>query len=288
MKAIDMQGILMSKERGPMFRTQDIMNQLFESFNSPDQVMRSEEEMIRELRQFDVKVVFFTGTLRTLGWTDFGEIKARNDYIGELKRKYPDVILGAWIALDPDWGRKGLLELERCIKDLKLFGIAACGAMTGVPSSDKVWHPFYELCIEAKVPVKIWVGHIAIKGRGIPLWTERPIPYVDEVACKFPDLTIICAHHPWPFHHEMVSVLVHHPNVYNEQHGWSPKYFSPRFKSEINSRIQDKVMFGTDYPLFSYERMFKDWEAEGYKPEVLEKVFYKNAQRVLGNLGIEV
>lgn len=271
-----------------MFKAPEILAQLFESFKSPDQVLRSEEEMIQELRRYDVKVVFFTGTVKVLGWSDLGEIKARNDYFGELKRKYPDVVLGAWVTLDPEWGRKGLRELDRCIRDLKLFGIAVCGALTGTPASDKVWHPYYELCVEAKVPIKIWVGHIAIKGRGIPLWTERPIPYVDEVACRFPDMTIICAHHPWPFHHEMASVLIHHPNVYNEQHGWSPKYFSPRFKSEINSRVQDKIMFGTDYPLFTYERMFKDWESEQYKPEVLEKVFYKNAQRVLGELGIVV
>ena len=57
---------------------------------------------------------------------------------------------------------------------------------------------------------------------------------------------------------------------------------------EINGRIQDKVMFGSDYPLWSIQRLFGDWEKESYKPEVLEKLYYKNAQRVLGNLGIKV
>jgi len=41
-------------------------------------------------------------------------------------------------------------------------------------------------------------------------------------------------------------------------------------------------MFGTDYPWFSYERLFKDWEDEGYKPEILEKVYHKNVRRILG------
>lgn len=86
----------------------------------------------------------------------------------------------------------------------------------------------------------------------------------------------------------MTSVLLHHPNVYNEQHGWSPKYFNDDFKREMNSRIADKVMFGTDYPLFSYEKLFKDWEAQNFKPEVLEKVYWKNAQRVFEGLGIRV
>lgn len=287
MKAIDMQSILMSKEKGPMFKDPQLLSELTAYFRSPDEVMKSEQEMIQDLKSFGVKIVFVSGGWKTMGWDDFGAIKEMNNYAGELKRKYPDEILGFWVAIDPDRGRQGLRELERCIKDLGSFGIAACGAIAGIPANDKIWYPFYELCIEAKVPMKIWVGHIAIRGR-VPLWTENPIPYVDDVAWKFPELTIICAHHPWPFHHEMTSVLIHHPNVYNEQHGWSPKYFSEEFKREINSRIADKVMFGSDYPLFSYERLFKDWEAQNFKPEVLEMVYHKNAQRVLEGLGIKV
>ena len=76
-------------------------------------------------------------------------------------------------------------------------------------------------------------------------------------------------------------MLLHKGNVYNELSGWSPKYFSPEFKREINGRLQDKFMFGSDYPVLSHKRLFQDWESEGYKPEVLEKVFWKNAQRIL-------
>ena len=287
MKAIDMQSILMSKEKGPAFRDPRLLSELTAYFRSPDEVMKSEKEMIQDLRNFDVKLVLVSGGWRLMGWEDFGEIREINNYLGELKRKYPKEILGFWVAVDPDRGREALRELERCIKNLGSFGVAACGAIAGVPANDKQWYPFYELCLEAKVPLKIWVGHIAIRGR-VPLWTENPIPYVDDVAWKFPELTIICAHHPWPFHHEMTSVLIHHPNVYNEQHGWSPKYFPEEFKKEINTRIADKVMFGSDYPLFSYERLFKDWEAQNFKPEVLEKVYWKNAQGVLESLGIKV
>ena len=47
-------------------------------------------------------------------------------------------------------------------------------------------------------------------------------------------------------------------------------------------------MLGSDYPLFSYERLFKYWEAENFKPDVLEKVYWKNAQSMLEGLGIKV
>lgn len=117
---------------------------------------------------------------------------------------------------------------------------------------------------------------------GVRLATERPIPNIDDVAAQFPELTIIGAHCPWPFHSEMISVLVHKANVYNEVHGWSPKYFPEELKKETNSRLKTKILFGSDYPFFTFERLVKDWEAECYKPEVLENVFYKNAEKIFG------
>jgi hypothetical protein len=139
--------------------------------------------------------------------------------------------------------------------------------------------------MEARVPVRTSVGHTAAGaglpgGGGLHLKMENPIPNIDDVAADFPALTVIGAHCPWPFHNEMISVMLHKANVYNDLHGWSPKYFPPELKREIQGRLQDRFMFGSDYPFFSYERLFRDWEAEDYKTEVLEKVYYKNAQRV--------
>lgn len=293
MRAIDMQVVpIISGKGSGMFKDPEILSNLQRHFRSPEQVFKTEEEMIRELREKGIKAVMMAGGSRRTGWTDFDEIKEWNNYIGHLIKTYPDAVIGAWVCLDPQWGYKGMRELDRCISDLGTFGIAAIGAMSGIPANDKMWYPFYEICLEARVPIKIWVGYIAYGSglpgaKGIKFETENPIPYVDDVAADFPELIIIAAHMPWPFHHQMIAVMVSKSNVYNELHGWSPKYFPTRLKQEINSRIQDKVMFGTDYPLFTYERYFRDWEAEGYKPEVLEKVYYKNAQRVLESLGIK-
>jgi len=42
------------------------------------------------------------------------------------------------------------------------------------------------------------------------------------------------------------------------------------------------VMFGSDYPVLAHARLFREFEEEGYKPEVLEKIYLKNPQRILG------
>jgi hypothetical protein len=50
----------------------------------------------------------------------------------------------------------------------------------------------------------------------------------------------------------------------------------------MRSRLQDKIMFGSDYPSLPYARIFKEWRELGYSDAVMEKIFHGNAERVLG------
>lgn len=63
--------------------------------------------------------------------------------------------------------------------------------------------------------------------------------------------------------------------------GWSPKYFPQELVREVNSRIQDKALFGTDYPFITPKRWLSDFEKAEYKPEVRQKVLLGNAKKVL-------
>jgi len=69
----------------------------------------------------------------------------------------------------------------------------------------------------------------------------------------------------------MIAILLHKTSVWYELHGWSPRYFAPDLKLEIGRRLQDRVMFGADYPLLGYERLLGDWKAEGYGEDVLDR-----------------
>lgn len=143
---------------------------------------------------------------------------------------------------------------------------------------------------DAGVPIKITVGATAggagqggdqISGMGIRLSSEKPIPNVGDVAAAFPNPTIVGHHYPFPWVDEMTAVMIHKNNVYCEVHGWRPKYFHDNFKRELNTRIKGKIMFGSDYPFFPYDKLFTDWEAGDYKPEVLQNVYINTARKVL-------
>jgi predicted TIM-barrel fold metal-dependent hydrolase len=54
----------------------------------------------------------------------------------------------------------------------------------------------------------------------------------------------------------------------------------------INSYGQDKVLFGTDFPILRFERTRAEIEALGLKPEPLRKLLRDNANRVY-KLGLD-
>ena len=135
-----------------------------------------------------------------------------------------------------------------------MIGLAVEASGLGIAPSDKVFYPFYELCVEVNAPVSICVGYTGW-GEGLPggrgFYLEDCHPrHVDKIASKFPELTIIAGRPAWPWQNEMIAVLLHKPNVLYELHGWAPKYFPQELKCEIRHRLQDKVMLGADYPIY--------------------------------------
>lgn len=287
MKAIDVQVQTFTRESRKFHPDPERIELMARKVFKRESVFIGEEELISGLRTAGVKAVLMSPMGGAKADRDPAQIKDMHDYMGHLKKTYPDAVLGCWGDIDPRLGYQGARELERCIRDVGMLGIYTGAILTGIPVNDKQYWPLYNVCAEAGATVKLSVGMTAIGqgtpgGGGIHLSHENPIPYVDDVAIQFPHLRILAAHCAWPFHNEMIAVMIHKSNVHNELHGWSPKYFPPELKREINGRLQDRFMFGSDFPWFSYERLFGDWETEGYKPEVLEKVYHRNAGRILG------
>jgi hypothetical protein len=105
------------------------------------------------------------------------------------------------------------------------------------------------------------------------------------VAATYPELTLVASRPAWPWQTELIAILLHKSSVWYEVHGWSPLYFTPDLKQEIGRRLQDRVMFGADYPLLSYDRLLSDWRVEGYGDIVLQKVLHKNAEAFLATVG---
>lgn len=286
MEIIDVQVQTFTQESRKFHPNPEEIESMARNVFKRESVFLEEEIFIAGLRQAGVRAILMSPMGCARAGRDMALIREMHDYMGHLKNTYPDVVLGCWGDIDPRLGYAGARELERCIRDAGMLGIYTGAILTGVPVNDRSYHNLYEVCAEAGAAVKLSVGMTAVGqgmpgGGGVHLAYENPIPYVDDVAVEFPGLTILAAHCAWPFHNEMTAVMIHKGNVYNELHGWSPRYFPEELKREINGRLQDKFLFGSDYPWLTYDRLFKDWADQGYKAEVLEKVYYRNARRIL-------
>jgi predicted TIM-barrel fold metal-dependent hydrolase len=284
MRAIDSH-IHFSTEQGYLMKDPKMIDAM-EKYYRTKVEFKTDEQMAQDFIDLDIKAVLMPIDCETArGWPTCG-----NDYAASMVKRFPDAFIASFAAIDPWKGEKAIQELDRAVKQLGLIGVKFQQALQGFFPNDRRFYPIYEKCVELKVPVLFHVGTTGA-GAGMPggggfrLKYTRPIPYVDDVAADFPDLTVICAHPAWPWQDEMIAVLLHKPNVYNDLSGWSPKYFSDALKREVGGRLQDKMLYGSDYPEIPPQRWLKDFEALGYKPEVVEKVLYQNAIRVM-NLNV--
>jgi len=272
-------------KRGYPLQTEAELEQQRKTWNS-DPRYHTETEMLQHFRDNDVR------TILDFGFTKFiplEQAKVVHDYGFDVQRSGMDCIIGHWIHIDPGTGASGLAELRRCIDVAPGFLGLGVNGSGGAPASDPRWFPFFKLCVEAGVPVLIFVGTTGL-GAGLPggdgiLLDDCHPRHLDFVAAKFPGLRIVAARAGWPWQSEVIAILMHKRNIWYELHGWSPKYFTPDLKHEISRRLRTRVMFGADYPLYSYERLRKDWVAEGYSEEILQDVFHGNAERFLIEMG---
>ena len=269
--------------RGYPFQTPEELAQQERVFRSTPSYV-SEADMAEHFRATGVRAILDLGVRAP---APIDEVRALHDYAFDTQKQHADVIAGQWLHIDPRLGRLAVNELARCLgRRQGLVGLAVSGAGFNVAASDPGYAPLYELCLEARAPVLIMVGTTGLGagrpgGAGVKLAFSHP-RHVDEVAATYPELTIVASRPAWPWQADMIAVLLHKANVWYEVHGWSPRYFTADLKSEIARRLHDRVMFGADYPMFSYDRLITDWRAEGYPEDVLAKIFHLNAERFFG------
>ena len=81
---------------------------------------------------------------------------------------------------------------------------------------------------------------------------------------------------------EQIAVALHKPNVYIDLSGWAPRFIPEALVRETNTRLQDKVLFGSDFPYLTPDRWLKGFDSLPIDDEVRPKVLVENARRVLG------
>jgi predicted TIM-barrel fold metal-dependent hydrolase len=152
--------------------------------------------------------------------------------------------------------------------------------------SDRKYYGVWEILQAGGKPVMFHVGFTVLGantdgGSGIALDYGRPI-HLDTLARDFPRMKIVAAHPGWPWEQELIGVLTHKKNVYADTSGYLAEQLPELFLRSIRGRLQDKALFGTDYPYVDVEKALASFDKQNFSDSVKEKILYANAKALYG------
>ncbi len=220
------------------------------------------------------------------GWKTQSLCTEINDYILESIMRFPKRIVG-FCNVNLDAGNAAYKELERCVKG----GVKGIGEIRPdtISSSDKLIdtiRPLVEFAIKNNLILLSHasepVGHqYSGKGKATP-------DLLYALITAFPNLKLVCAH--WggglPFYVLMPEVKEALKNVYFDTAA-SPFLYKPDIYKQVVELVgEDKILFGSDYPLIPQRRFLKEIRGLELSEQIKQKILADNAQRLLGIKGI--
>ncbi len=202
--------------------------------------------------------------------------------VAELVSKYPKSFSGfAGIAI-PEKGQVDdtVKNVEKALIDLKLKGITlepgfAMSSTKG--ADDPNLYPIYERCQELGGILGFTISVRA----GSDIRFSNP-EAVDRVAGMFPRLPMVIGHSFWPWVAQACGVAYRRSNVY-----LLPDFYGlgcpghTQWVEAANSLLPDQILFASAYPLAAVAPMVEGYKALPFRPNVLEKVMYRNAATLL-------
>ncbi|MET1155752.1 amidohydrolase family protein [Arthrobacter sp.] len=278
--AIDMHVHIEIDGHGHVSLPQELMDASSKYFKAEERTP-SLDAIAATYRELKMAAVVFTVDARTRlkhepnSIEDIAEGAARNN----------DVLI-PFGSVDPLTGAEAIDRAKQLVEDYGVRGFKFHPSLQGFNPSDERYYPLWEALQSLGLPAVFHTGQNGMGagtpgGSGIKLGYSNPL-LLDEVAADFPQFQIIMAHPSVPWQDEANSIATHKSNVFIDLSGWSPKYFPESLVKLSNSVLQDKVLFGTDYPLITPQKWLGAFADLPLKDEVRRKILKDNAVRLLG------
>jgi hypothetical protein len=211
---------------------------------------------------------------------DPGMCRECNDYIIDVASRYPDRLIGFAVVPPADAGMEK--ELIRCREaGLKGTGeIIPAAVRIDVSDQDQVGR-FTALCRELDFPILMHADELV--GHHYPGKGKMGPGKTYQFAVQNPGNRIIFAH--WGgglFFYEMMPELHESlKHVYYDTAA-SPFLYRPDiYQCARLAGVLDKVLLGSDFPLLSPARYYKEWAATSITEEEKAGIWGDNAVRLL-------
>jgi len=221
-----------------------------------------------------------------------------NLQLPQIISENPDLFLGGILQINPNRLLEKIVrysspaELETIIKSGSIVGLKLHTSAVKTRVDDKSLDEFSRLALDYDIPM---VFHCSATGQ------EFAHPdYFRRLKDKHPDLKIVCAHYGG-LHEEFIpgyiELIGEYPLIYlnpaglggeihrrifetdppSEYYEDNPKRWTKIFLDSIKP-IQDKVVFGSDYP----ELQFRLHPIDKADKEIQQKILFENPIKVFG------
>ena len=205
---------------------------------------------------------------------------------------------------------KGFYELVLMALQKKIAGIKLYPGYQEFDCSDSKIFPIFYLARVMQIPVMFHTGELhhccprdeRKKGKfrcGDTCMIEklghlsRPEAILPAIKA-FPHVNFILSHLGNPYFNEQRQIMTNHQNVYTDISGQFvsglPEEDNQAYRQTIRNKLRqflniayagDRIMFGTDFPIQSYQASMDIIDSLDLAPGLKEKILHKNAKRLL-------
>ncbi|MCZ6806161.1 MAG: amidohydrolase family protein [Deltaproteobacteria bacterium] len=233
------------------------------------------EEIPIEFTMSALDAAGVTRALVSAWWSPTGPLLS-NDEVAKAVKTHPDRLIGIG-SVDLHRPMDAVRELRRCVKELGFVGVRLLPWLWGLPPNDRRYYPIYAECVELDIPFCLQVGHA---GPLRPSDPGRPIPYLDEVACDFPELRIVGGHIGYPWTDEMIALATKYENVYIDTSAYTPERYPEALVRFMRGPGRRKVLFGSNWPMIPPDKCIGQLDMLDLSDEGRRAFLHENAVEV--------
>lgn len=200
--------------------------------------------------------------------------------------RYPDRLV-PFFRSSPHEGMLNVRKFEQAVRELGFKGLVVSGFRENLPSNHKKYYPFYAKCVELEVPARITTS--------LHLYTDRPMDlcrpaHLDEIACDFPELSIVAGLGGWPWIPELIAVARRHKNVFIDLSCVRPKHlrkpgsgYEELIEAGNRGLLQDQMIFASGWGTqgLPVKQIIRETLDLTQNEVIGRKWMYENAARVL-------
>ncbi len=198
------------------------------------------------------------------------QVASINKFIKEEVSSYPDILVGLGTLHPDSTDIKGDVNN---ILELGLKGVKLHPDIQDFKIDDKKCMSIYELCEREQLPLLVHTGDNRYDNSN----PNRLIP----VLKAFPKLIIVGAHFGgYSIWEEASRVLPEFDNLYVDCSSSFPFITQELAKELVQRYTPNKVLFGTDYPMWTPSKEISAFLSLGFSEEDYTKMFNTNAEKI--------